>query len=53
MTLYELYHKAAEIGIHLTTTHIPLMKDGKNYDLDMALVTDDDGSVKHIEVNEK
>jgi len=53
MTLYELFHQINDIGKYLTSAQVPLMKDGKEYKIDLAIVTDKDGKVKQINVTEK
>lgn len=52
MTLYDLYHTIQDIGIQLNSIQIPILKDGKDVNLDFKIVTED-GFVKHIEMIEK
>ena len=53
MTLYDLYHTIQDVGIQLPTAEIPVMKNGKDVNLDFHIVTDKDGLVSHIEMEEK
>ena len=52
MTLYDLYHTIQDIGIQLSSTDIPILKDGKEVNLDFHIVSEE-GVVKHIEMIEK
>ena len=52
MTLYDLYHTIQDIGIQLSSVDIPILKDGKEVNLDFHIVSDE-GVVKHIEMIEK
>lgn len=52
MTLYDLYHRIQDIGIQLNTIEIPILKDGKDVNLDFKIITED-GVVEHIEMIEK
>ena len=52
MTLYDLYHTIQDIGIQLSSTDIPILKDGKDVNLDFHIVSEE-GVVKHIELIEK
>ena len=52
MTLYDLYHTIQDIGIQLSSTDVPILKDGKEVNLDFHIVSEE-GVVKHIELIEK
>ena len=52
MTLYDLYHTIKDIGIQLPSIEIPILKNGKEANLDFKVVSED-GVVKHIEMIEK
>ena len=52
MTLYDLYHTIQDIGIQLSSVEIPILKDGKEVNLDFHVVSEE-GVVKHIEMIEK
>ena len=52
MTLYDLYHTIQDIGIQLSSVDIPILKDGKEVNLDFHIVSDE-GVVKHIEMIEE
>jgi len=52
MTLYDLYHTIQDIGIQLNSVEIPILKDGKEVNLNFHIVSED-GVVKHIEMIEK
>ena len=52
MTLYDLYHTIQDIGIQLSSTDIPILKAGKDVNLDFHIVSEE-GVVKHIELIEK
>lgn len=52
MTLYDLYHIIQDIGIQLSSTDVPILKDGKEVNLDFHIVSEE-GVVKHIEMDER
>jgi len=52
MTLYDLYHRIQDIGVQIPTIEIPILKDGKDVNLDFKIVSEN-GVVKHIEMIEK
>lgn len=52
MTLYDLYHTIQDIGIQLPSAEIPILKDGKEVNLDFHIVSEE-GVVKHVEMIEK
>lgn len=52
MTLYDLYHTFQDIGIQLPSTDVPILKDGKEVNLDFQIVSEE-GVVKHIEMREQ
>ena len=52
MTLYDLYHTIQVIGIQLPSSDVPILKDGKEVNLDFRIVSEE-GVVKHIELIEK
>lgn len=52
MTLYDLYHTIQDIGIQLSSTDVPILKDGKEVNLDFHIVSEE-GVVKHIEMIER
>lgn len=53
MTLYDLYHTIADIGIQITDTHIPVLKNGKEVKLDFRVVSDDYCKVLYIDMTEE
>ena len=52
MTLYDLIYKTRLIGSSISDTHVHVLKDGKEVNLDFHIVSED-GVVKHIEMIEK
>ena len=52
MTLSELVTKVRLIEYSLTSVNVPILKDGKDVNLDFRVVSED-GVVKHIEMIEK
>ena len=52
MTLYDLINKTRMVNAAITTTHVPILKDGKEVNLDFHIVSEK-GVVKHIEMIEK
>lgn len=52
MTLYDLYHRIQDIGVQIPTIEIPILKDGKDINLDFKIVSEN-GFVKYIEMIEK
>ena len=52
MKLYDLYHTIQNIGIQLPSIDVPIIKDGKEVNLDFHIVSEK-GVVKHIEMIEK
>ena len=51
MTLYDLRMKIRRLEYALGGMSIPILKDGKEVNLDFHIVSDD-GVVKHIEMTE-
>lgn len=49
MTLYDLYRTIQDISIQLLSVDIPILKDGKEVNLDFHIVSEE-GVVKHIEM---
>lgn len=52
MTLYDLYHTIQDINLQLPSSDFPILKDGKEVNLDFHIVSEG-GVVKHIEMIEK
>lgn len=49
MTLYDLYYAMRDVVFQLPTVNIPILKDGKEVNLDFHIVSEE-GVVKHIEM---
>ena len=52
MTFYELIKKVRHIEYAISGMGVPILKDGKEVNLDFHIVSED-GVVKHIEMIEK